>query len=139
MPVIGSLLQLKMHLVPGPFYLHFFYLFYSSYNSSISSSLEPLMTYQSHAFHSSQLTSGSSLLHLTKFDNMSVLMILTCNWKQRDSNPQPLGLLTNTQSLNGWNFIYKLSGCGFESRCCHLNFRYGTSFEQGVPWHSDKL
>ena len=32
-----------------------------------------------------------------------------------------------------------LSCCGFESRCCHLNFRYGTWVEQGVPWHSDKL
>ena len=24
------------------------------------------------------------------------------------------------------------------TRCCHLNFRYGACFEQGVPWHSDK-
>ena len=23
--------------------------------------------------------------------------------------------------LNGWVFIYKLSGCGFKSCCCHLN------------------
>ena len=23
--------------------------------------------------------------------------------------------------LNGWLFVYQLSGCGFESRCCHLN------------------
>ena len=28
---------------------------------------------------------------------------------------------------------------GFESRCCHLNFRYGTCFEQGFPWHLGKL
>ena len=41
--------------------------------------------------------------------------------------------------LNGWVFVYELSGCGLESRCCHLNFRYGTCFEQGVPWHSGKL
>ena len=41
--------------------------------------------------------------------------------------------------LNGWVFVYKLSGCGFESRCCHLNFRYGACFEQGVPWYSGKL
>ena len=27
-------------------------------------------------------------------------------------------------------------GCGFESRCTRLNFRYRTCFEQGVPWHS---
>ena len=38
--------------------------------------------------------------------------------------------------LNGWVFIYELSGCGFESCCCPLNFRYCTCFEQGVPWHS---
>ena len=38
--------------------------------------------------------------------------------------------------LNGWVFVYELSGCGFESHCCHLNFRYRTCFEKGVPWHS---
>ena len=25
--------------------------------------------------------------------------------------------------LNGWVFVYELSGCGFESSCSHLNFR----------------
>ena len=24
--------------------------------------------------------------------------------------------------LNGWVFVYELSGCGFESRCNHSNF-----------------
>ena len=38
--------------------------------------------------------------------------------------------------INDWVFIYELSDCGFESHCCHLNFRYWTCFEQGVPWHS---
>ena len=28
--------------------------------------------------------------------------------------------------------------CGFESCCCHLNFRYQACFEQGFPWHSGK-
>ena len=32
-----------------------------------------------------------------------------------------------------------LSGCGLESRCCHLNCIYRPCFEQGVPWHSSKL
>ena len=31
-----------------------------------------------------------------------------------------------------------LSGCGFESSCSHLNFRFRACFEQGVPWHSGK-
>ena len=39
--------------------------------------------------------------------------------------------------LNDWVFVHELSGCGFESCCCHLNFRYGTCFEQGVPWHAN--
>ena len=24
--------------------------------------------------------------------------------------------------LNGWVFVYELSSCRFESRCCHINF-----------------
>ena len=35
-----------------------------------------------------------------------------------------------------WVFLYKVSGCGFESCCSHLNFRYCTCFKQGVHWHS---
>ena len=38
--------------------------------------------------------------------------------------------------LNGWVLVYKLSGCGFESHYCQLNFRDRTSFKQGVFWHS---
>ena len=41
--------------------------------------------------------------------------------------------------LNGWVFVYELSGCGLEFLCSHLNFRYGAYLEQGVPWHSSKL
>ena len=37
---------------------------------------------------------------------------------------------------NGWVFVYELSGCGFESRCSDLNFRFCASLEQGVPWCS---
>ena len=37
---------------------------------------------------------------------------------------------------NGWVFIYEQSGCGFESRCSHLNFRFCACFKQGVLWHS---
>ena len=33
--------------------------------------------------------------------------------------------------LNGGLFFDELSGCGFESCCCHLNLRYYTFFEQG--------
>ena len=32
--------------------------------------------------------------------------------------------------LNGLVFVYELSGCGFESSCSHLNFRFHAYFEQ---------
>ena len=32
--------------------------------------------------------------------------------------------------LNVWVFVYELSGCGFESRCSHSNFRYCTCFRK---------
>ena len=53
---------------------------------------------------------------------------LKFTWQQQDSNPQPFGFPTKTQPFNQFArvFIYKLSGCGFKSRCCHLNFRYRT-------------
>ena len=35
-----------------------------------------------------------------------------------------------------WVFVYELSGCGFESCCFNLNFRYHACFKQGVPWHT---
>ena len=37
--------------------------------------------------------------------------------------------------LNSWVFVYRLSSCGFQSRCEHLNFRYRSCFDQGVPWN----
>ena len=38
--------------------------------------------------------------------------------------------------LNGWVFLYELSGYGFEYRYSHLKFRYHACFEQRVRWHS---
>ena len=38
--------------------------------------------------------------------------------------------------LNGWVFVYELSGCVIVSCCNLLNFRYCACFEQGVSWHS---
>ena len=34
-------------------------------------------------------------------------------------------------------FVYELSGCRFESRWRHLNFRYRACFEHGNPWYLD--
>ena len=38
--------------------------------------------------------------------------------------------------LNCWVFVYRVSGCRFESCCSHLNFRYQACFEQEVSQHS---
>ena len=37
--------------------------------------------------------------------------------------------------LNGWVFVFEISGCGIEidSCCSHLNFRYCACFEQWAP------
>ena len=39
--------------------------------------------------------------------------------------------------LNGCTFVYEISGCGIDSCCSCLNFRYRACFEQGAPWYSD--
>ena len=54
-----------------------------------------------------------------------------CNWTRIQNHL----VCKWTLKLNGWVFIYELSGCGFESYCSHLNFRFHTCFEQ-VPWNS---
>ena len=38
--------------------------------------------------------------------------------------------------LNGWPFVYEISGCGIDSCCSYLNFKYRACFEQGAPWYS---
>ena len=38
--------------------------------------------------------------------------------------------------LNGWVFVYELNGCGFESSCSNIHFRFCACFDQGIPWHS---
>ena len=48
-----------------------------------------------------------------------------CNWTQIQNH-----------LVHKWVCVCELSGCGFESSCSHLNFRFRTCFEQGVPWHS---
>ena len=83
-----------------------------------------------------------SLSYLTSISVSSILiLILTFSgnkWLQRNSNPQPLSMWTNTQSsLAKWLSVCSQTkcGCGFESRCSHLNFRFCTCFKQRVPWH----
>ena len=38
--------------------------------------------------------------------------------------------------LYGWVFLYEPSGCGFESSCSSLNFRFTACIEEVVPWYS---
>ena len=56
-------------------------------------------------------------------------MIITYSQMHRTDNSQHSSIIWVVW-LKGWVFVYELSGCGFKSRCCHLNFRYGAFFEQ---------
>ena len=53
-------------------------------------------------------------------------LYLKFKWQQRDSNSHPLSSSTKTQPFSQtgrkmvWMFVYELSGCEFESRCCRL-------------------
>ena len=68
---------------------------------------------------------------------------LTLKWLQRDSNPQPLvhkqTLTIWPVWLNGWVFVYELSGCEFESRCTHLNVNlYPKTLKKEFFGHNQK-
>ena len=54
----------------------------------------------------------------------------------RTDNSSQLSSIIWPVCLNGWVFVYELSGYGFESHCSHLNFRFRACFEKDVPWHS---
>ena len=75
---------------------------------------------------------------------LSVGCTSTCNWTRTNNHLVHKRTLNHLVRLtlwplwlNGWmyGFVYELSGCRFESKCCHLNFRFCACLEQGVPWH----
>ena len=73
---------------------------------------------------------------------LKISSLSDCNWGQTYSqmhgtnkHPQHSSVILQL-CLNGRVFVYELSGCGFQSSCSHLNFRFCNCFEQGVPWHS---
>ena len=68
----------------------------------------------------------------TRYDKNIEPMDRTDNYSQHRSIIWPVW-------LNGCVFVYELSGCGFESSCIHLHFRFRACFEQGAPWHSDTI
>ena len=63
-------------------------------------------------------------------------MIKTCSQMHRTDKYSQHSSIIRPVWPNGWEFIYALSGRGFESKCSHLNFRFRACFEQEVPWHS---
>ena len=67
--------------------------------------------------------------------NAAFFSVSDCNWTRTHDH------LTRKRTfypvwLNDWVFVYELSGCGFESSCSYLNFKFRACFKQGVPWHS---
>ena len=70
---------------------------------------------------------------------LKISSLSDCNWGQTYSqmhgtnkHPQHSSVILQL-CLNGRVFVYELSGCGFQSSCSHLNFRFRNCFEQGVP------
>ena len=69
-------------------------------------------------------------------------------WLSRSFSDVPsLPILVDVQRLhengklilcvsNGTMFVYELSGCGIDSCCSYLNFRYHACFGQEAPWHA---
>ena len=78
----------------------------------------------------------------------SNLFLSDCNWSRTHNHlvhKRTLNYLAKGEFgslairpvwLNGWVFVYELSGCGFESSCSRLNFWFRACFEKGVPWYS---
>ena len=50
-------------------------------------------------------------------------------------NPHSIVAWMSRKSLLETGTISEFSGCGFESSCSQLNFRYGACSEPGVSWH----
>ena len=59
-------------------------------------------------------------------------MIRTYNQMHRTDKYSQRSTIIWPVWVNGWVFVYEV-----ESHWSHLNFRYCTCFEQGVPWYSD--
>ena len=51
-----------------------------------------------------------------------------CNWTQTHNHLVRKRTLNHLAKLANLVFNYELSGCGFESSCSHLNFRFRTCF-----------
>ena len=87
---------------------------------------------------------GKNLIHSNLnvlFQCVSVNSLLTDYNGTRTPNhlghKRILNNLAKLVNLAKWLSVrLRLSGCGFESRCSHLNFRFRACFQQGVPWHS---
>ena len=61
---------------------------------------------------------------------------IDCNETRTHNHLVQKGSRWNWSVWLSWVFVFKLSGCGFESRCSHLTVRSLACLEQGVPWYS---
>ena len=91
------------------------------------------LTHLETAYQSSQFVCHHLSLSLQRNSNTQTLLVRkrTLNYLAKFNH-----LAIWPVWLNGWVFVYKRSGCGFESHCSHLNLIYRVCLEQGVRWHS---
>ena len=82
-----------------------------------------------------QLELSLSAFRLIVFIICILIFICLLTWVNYSCHFNEISFIGQTWP-NGWVFVYKLSGSGFESNCSHLNFRFRAYFEQWVPRHS---
>ena len=78
-----------------------------------------------------------TLIHLAKLAKWFSCVVRTYLYSQmhRTQKYSPHSSIICPVWRNGWVFVYELKGCGFESRCCHFNFRYGAFFDMNPTTH----
>ena len=71
----------------------------------------------------------------TLYSCLNVKELLTQSRREICKRTRTHSYLIHKRTLNHSVFVYELSGCGFESSCSHLDFRFCACWSrQGVPW-----
>ena len=119
-----------------PIWLNDWVFVYELSGCGFESPLQSLKLQISHLFGARSFLTFRQLQSVNSLWNAYLDMIRTCSQMHRTDKYSQHSSIIWPVWLNGWVFVYELSGCGFESRCSHLNFRYRVCLEQVVPRHS---
>ena len=82
---------------------------------------------------------GGLYIPATRILFLCIVIIRTYDKTYRTDKYSQFNSIIRSAWANDWVFVYELSGCGFESCCSHVKFRYYGCFELEVPWHSANI